>query len=362
MRLLIDARYTRIDHHDGISRFTASLIEAVAREHDVVMAISDEAQLPMLPAVPHVLLNSPTSPLEPFVALRINRFRPDVVFSPMQTMGSWGRRHALVLTLHDLIYYRHRTPPGFLPAPVRLLWRLYHLAWWPQRVLLNRADVVATVSETTKSLMQQHRLTKRPIRVVPNAAGPAAKESSPRDPDEAPAKELLYMGSFMEYKNVETLIAAMAQLPGYRLHLLSGIRAERRSELEALIPAGADVVFHNGVSEEEYQRLLASVTASVTLSRDEGFGIPLVEAMQVGTPVISSDLEIFREVGGDAVTYVDPDDPEALARSVRELESPETFAEASRSGAKRAEHFDWNRSAATLWDVCREALELHRSN
>ncbi|WP_291278614.1 glycosyltransferase family 1 protein [Galactobacter sp.] len=361
MRLLIDARYTRTDHHDGISRFTASLIEALARRHDVVMLVSDAAQLPMLPDVPHVLTSSPTSPLEPLVAWRINRLNPDVVFSPMQTMGSWGRKHALVLTLHDLIYYRHRTPPGFLPPPVRLLWRLYHLAWWPQRVLLNRADVVATVSETTKRLMQQHRLTKRPIRVIPNAAGDG-REVVVRDLSKAPSKQLLYMGSFMEYKNVETLIAAMAHLPGYRLHLLSGIRDERREQLQALVPAGADVVFHGGVSEDEYQELLCTVTASVTLSRDEGFGIPLVEAMKVGTPVVASDLEIFREVGEDAVTYVDPDQPEALAEAVLRLEDPATFERASSAGLERSRHFDWDHSAQRLWEVCEEALSLRNAH
>lgn len=362
MRLVIDARYTRTTHHDGISRFTASLIEAVARSHDVRMLISDEAQLPMLPAVPYALVSSPTSVLEPFVALKVNRLRPDVVFSPMQTMGSWGRRYALVLTLHDLIYYRHRTPPGFLPAPVRLLWRLYHLAWWPQRLLLNRADIVATVSETTKGLMRAHKLTRRPIEVIPNAAGPAdaAARPTPRDPQTAPTKELLYMGSFMEYKNVETLIRAMGWLPQYRLHLLSGIRPERRRELQALIPSGAQVIFHDGISEAGYQDLLRTVTASVTLSRDEGFGIPLVEAMQVGTPVLASDLPIFEEVGQDAVTYVDPDDDQALARKVRELEDPETFAARSRAGVDRAEDFDWDRSAQRLWQACQDAVRAHR--
>ncbi|MGO1319476.1 MAG: glycosyltransferase family 4 protein [Galactobacter sp.] len=361
MRLLIDARYTRTDHHDGISRFTASLIEALARRHDVVMLVNDVAQLPMLPDVPHVLISSPTSPLEPFVAWRINRLQPDVVFSPMQTMGSWGRKHALVLTLHDLIYYRHRTPPGFLPAPVRLLWRLYHLAWWPQRVLLNRADIVATVSQTTKRLMQEHRLTKRPIRVIPNAAGDG-QDVVVRDPSTPASKELLYMGSFMEYKNVETLIAAMGHLPGYRLHLLSGIRDERRAELEALVPQGADVIFHGGVSEHEYQELLRTVTASVTLSRDEGFGIPLVEAMKVGTPVVASDLEIFREVGEDAVTYVDPDRPEDLASAIRALEDPAAFEQASRAGLERAQHFNWDHSAQRLWEICEEAYRAHTAH
>lgn len=355
VRLIIDARYTRTQQHDGISRFTASLIEALSRHHEVRMLISDDAQLPMLPAVPYTKISGPTSPLEPLVALRVNRLDPDVVFSPMQTMGSWGRKYALVLTLHDLIYYQHRTPPGFLPAPVRLLWRLFHLAYWPQRALLNRADVVATVSETTKELIQGFRLTNKPVRVIYNAAGDGGE---PRDPGVAPTKELLYMGSFMEYKNVETLIAAMGHLPGYRLHLLSGIRDDRRKQLEALVPAGADVVFHGGVSEEKYQRLLRTVTASITLSKSEGFGIPLVEAMQAGTPMITSDTAIFREVGGEAVSYVEADDVAAVAAAVLRLEDPEVFRACARAGLERATTFDWDRSAEVLWATAHEALSL----
>ena len=356
MRLIVDARYTRTSQHDGISRFTAGLIEALARHHDVRMLVSDDAQLPMLPAVPYTKVTSPTSALEPLVALQVNRLDPDVVFSPMQTMGSWGRKYALVLTLHDLIYYQHRTPPGFLPAPVRLLWRLFHLAYWPQRVLLNRADVVATVSETTKGLITGHRLTKRPISVIYNAAGEA---SEPRDLAVPPARELLYMGSFMEYKNVETLIGAMELLPGYRLHLLSGIRPERLEQLRALVPAGADVVFHEAVDEDEYQRLLRSVTASITLSRSEGFGIPLVEAMRAGTPMIANNIEIFREVGRDAVDYVDGDDAEAVAAAVKKLEDPALFAARSAAGLARAADFSWERSAESLWGSAREAVALH---
>ena len=98
----------------------------------------------------------------------------------MQTMGSWGRKYPLVLTLHDLIYYEHPAPPGFLPAPVRVLWRLYHKAYWPQRLLLNRADVVATISHTTAALMRKYRLTKRPVRIVGNAPQPATRRGTRR--------------------------------------------------------------------------------------------------------------------------------------------------------------------------------------
>ena len=73
----------------------------------------------MLPPVLTHRISSPTSPAEPFLARQVNRLTPDVVFSPMQTMGSWGRDYQLILTLHDLIYYDHPTPPRDLPLPIR---------------------------------------------------------------------------------------------------------------------------------------------------------------------------------------------------------------------------------------------------
>lgn len=353
----MDARFTRIDHHDGISRYGASLIAAVAESADVTMLISDKRQLALLPEVPHVLVGSPLSPAELIRAWTVNRLAPDVVFSPMQTMGSWGRKYALVLTLHDLIYYQNRTPPSFLPLPVRVLWRLYHLAYWPQRVLLNRADVVATISDSTASLMARHRLTRCPVRVVGNAP-PASAVA--RVPGEVPDRSLLYMGSFLPYKNVETVIAGMAGLRGYTLHLLSRITADRRAELEMLVPAGAAVVFHDGVSDDEYNALLARAAALVTLSRAEGYGLPVIEAMAAGTPVIAADTPIFREVGGSAALLVDPDNPAAMTAAVRELEETGRWDRAAADGIARAAAYTWERSADQLLEAAEEAVRLHR--
>jgi glycosyltransferase involved in cell wall biosynthesis len=355
MRLLVDARFTRTDHHDGISRYGASLIEAVASRTETAMLINDERQLALLPDVPHVKVSSPLSPAELFIAARVNGLEPDAVFCPMQTMGTWGRRYPLILTLHDLIYYEHPEPPGFLPAPVRVLWRLYHKAYWPQRLLLDRADVVATVSHTTKWLMAEKKLTKRPVRIVGNAP---QGDREVRHPLAEPARSLLYMGSFMPYKNVETVIAGMASLPEYTLHLLSRISPARRSELESLVPPGAQVVFHGGVSEDEYETLLREATALVSLSRSEGYGLPLVEAMSVGTPVIASDIPIFREVGGDGTRFVDPDSPDEFAAAVRELELPGRWGEASRAAARQAAKFSWDQSAQALLEAAEEAIEL----
>ena len=96
MKLMVDARYTRIGFHDGISRYTASLLGALktlidtgdeaAADLDLTMIISDERQLDMLPDLPHVKICSPTGPLEPTASLQLNKYAPDVVFSPMQTI------------------------------------------------------------------------------------------------------------------------------------------------------------------------------------------------------------------------------------------------------------------------------------
>jgi len=342
VRLVVDCRYVTPGRHNGISRYTAGLVHALADLHPLTMLISDERQLAHLPAAPWVRISAPTSIREPLVARQVNRLAPDVVFSPMQTMGTWGRRYPVLLTLHDLIYYRHRTPPPEFAAPIRLLWRLYHLAWWPQRLLLNRADGVVTVSETTAALIATHRLTRRPVTVVPNAADP------PPDPRRLPrTRALVYMGTFMPYKNVETLVRAAALLPDHELHLMSRIDPADRARLTALGP-GARLVFHDGADDATYRDVLRGATALVSASRDEGFGLPLVEAMGVGTPLVVSDIPVFREVGGRAATYVDADDVAGFVRAVRALADETAFEKASAAARERAEHYSWDSSARIL--------------
>lgn len=358
MKLLFDCRYVRIDRHDGISRYSSELVRAIAELHPVTMLISDERQLPMLPDLPHELISAPTAPTEPLVARQVNRLRPDVVVSPMQTMGSIGRDYGLVLTIHDLIYYEHPKPPQFLPWYVRALWRVYHLSFWPQRLLLLGADQVAVVSATTRAQLRANRLTRRPIPLVPNAPD-AAFASAPRS---SPPSEpnLVYMGSFMPYKNVETLARAMRDLPGWRLHLCSKADERTIAALQALAPEDS-IVAHQGVSDAEYRALLGNATALVTASKSEGFGLPLVEAMSAGTPILVSDTPIFREVGGAAAGYFPADDAALLATMARRLQNDTAaWRFASAAGVARASEYTWERSAAELLDACRAVADQRR--
>jgi len=354
-KFFFDARYIRVDHHDGISRFSAGLFAALSSKTKVTAVICDIRQLEKLPhGTEYIMACDPTSWREVFVTGALNRAGAEVVFSPMQTMGSWGRRYKLILTLHDLIYYNHKTPPTGFNAAIRLLWRLYHLSYAPQRWLLNRADAVATVSETTKRLMQLNHLTKRPISVIYNAAGLDAESGVASAPTRRPSdvQNLVYMGSFMDYKNVEVLIAGMRGLPNYQLNLLSKISKSRLSQLESAIdPVGGKVIFHNGVSESEYHSQLDRAVALVSGSQDEGFGIPLVEAMSRGIPVVVSNIEIFREIGGAAAIYFDQNDASDFVAKIKQIETNQAWMQRSAASQEWSQRFSWNDSAASLLRV-----------
>lgn len=351
-RIFFDARFIRWDHHDGISRFSTGLVDALSRRIKVTALISDKRQLLRLPkGIDHALINDPTHPSELWVASKINKLGARFVFSPMQTMGSWGRRYKLVLTLHDLIYYNHpKPPPGFNPV-IRIAWRLFHSWYWPQRLILGRADAVATVSLTTRALIEKHGLSKKPLEVIYNAAGSFLHDYEHSVPVARPRnkQKLVYMGSFMDYKNVELLIAGLALLPKYELHLMSKIDDHRRAELIALAGNCASrLVFHDGVSEAEYHKAIDSAVALVTASRDEGFGIPLVESMSRGVPVVVSDIPIFREIGGEAASFFDVDSAESFAAAVMALDSNPEWMRRSRASLEQAGRFNWDRSAAAL--------------
>ncbi len=347
--LYFDARYIRVDHHDGVSRFSAGLCDAISKRIDTIAIVSDLRQLESLPkGIKHIQLSDPTSLIgEAFLGLKLNRVGAKLVFTPMQTMGRLGRRYKLLLTLHDLIYYAHpAAPPSFSPL-IRFGWRIFHSFYWPQRVLLNSTDAVVTVSETTKALIAKHRLTKLPVHVVYNAAAHNDEQHEVAHSRPTEKQKLIYMGSFMDYKNVETLVVGMNLLPDYELHLLSQITDVRRAELQALSKLGK-IIFHNGVTDIEYLSQLDDAIALVTASLDEGFGIPVIEAMGRGCPVVISDIEIFREIGGSAATYFDATSPEQFVEGVRNLESKTKWRQKSKESLEQASKFNWEASADEL--------------
>lgn len=361
MKIFFDARFIRPDHHDGISRFSAELFRALSKRANLVAMISDLRQLEQLPSgVEFVELNDPTNLFsELFLARKLNGLGAEVVFSPMQTTGSLGKKFKLVLTLHDMIYYQFRKAPHHLSLAIRIGWRIFHLSYAPQRLLLNRADLVVTVSHTSREQILAAKLTRRPVRVVYNAASNDSSLELDTKSIGPKTNRLIYMGSFMQYKNVELLVRALNQLPNFELVLLSPITDSRRKELQSLLnsdhgnPSGK-LIFRNGVSEQEYHQELTQAFALVSASKAEGFGIPVVEAMARGVPTVVSDIPIFREVGGGASRYFDPNQPQSLVSQIHELEKASNWSKASERALQQAAKFSWESSAKALLDAITE--------
>ncbi|HVQ43553.1 MAG TPA: glycosyltransferase family 1 protein [Candidatus Saccharimonadia bacterium] len=351
MMVIFDARWTKTDHHDGISRFGANLLEALVKLTPVTALICDQRQLKLLPTGPtYIQVNQPTSPAEILLPLKLNRLDADAVYSPMQIMGTIGRRYKLIFTLHDTIYYRYPMAPTDLSVSARAFWWLYHQAYWPGRLVLNQADLIATVSEFSKHEITSNHLTDRPVEVLYNAAPklPSAIANTKIKP------ELVFMGTLMPYKNAELLIQSLPLLPKYHLHLTGRATPDRLAALTALANqhhVASRITFWNGASDADYAKLLSSATALVSASRFEGFGLPLVEGMAHGVPVVCSDIPIFHEVAGKAALYFDPDSPAAFADQIRALEQPPVRAELIKLGSAQAASFSWDHTAAKLLKI-----------
>jgi glycosyltransferase involved in cell wall biosynthesis len=352
MKLFYDARYIRPDFHDGISRYTTEIANALAKLTPLTFIISDEKQLALLPVdADFVKIHPPISAKEPFTSLILNKYRPDVVFSPLFSMGTFGRRFKLILTSHDMIYIHHPEPPlDITNKIVRVGWRAFYSSKVPMRITLNSADMVNTVSESAKKEFIDTHITNRPIIVTPNAARPLANllDELPDVRKKAP-RNIVYMGAFISYKNVETLIKAMAYLPEYTLHLLSHLPPEERyRELLSIVPDGAKVVWHKGVSDEQYAKLLANNAFLASASLDEGFGLPVVEAQSLGVPTVLTDMPVFREVAGDGSLFFDAHNPKDFADKVKLLDDDELRVTLSKAAKKHAARYSWDASAASL--------------
>jgi glycosyltransferase involved in cell wall biosynthesis len=358
MKLFFDARYIHTDFHDGISRYSAELGNALAKITPVTFLICDKAQTKFLSdGADCILIHPPNHRKEMFASIILNKYHPDVVFSPLPFMGTFRRNFKLILTLHDMIYYHHRTPPYQLNPFIRAWWWIFHASYIPQRIKLNSADIVVTSSKTSRNNILKARLTKRPVAVIYNAP----KElqdliSGMVKQDKKGPRNLVYMGSFMPYKNVETLIASMKWLPDYTLHLLSRISPKRKAKLMEYVPKDAHVIFYGGVTDEQYASLLVNNAILVTASQEEGYGLPVAEALALGVPAVISDLPIFHEVAGDGALYASPDGPKEFADKILSLNDPEIHDAVIKKGKENIARFKWSISAHELLKLTKSLM------
>ncbi len=359
-KVLYDARWILVENrHDGISRYAHELAKAMAARDDldITWLVYDKRQLAKLPERPHLMVNRPENMLKEALVMphQVNKAGFKLLYNPFFATGVFFKKYKLVLTVHDLIYFKHRTPPQWLAWHIRLGWWLYYATIWPMRTHLNFASIVATVSETARQELIAKKMTKRKIVTVQNAVSDEFLDSTPRD--HYNLDNVVYMGAFMAYKNVECLLDALAFLPTITLHLCGKIPPARRPELEQYIAErniAHRVVLYDGATDDQYRQALRNARCAVSASRIEGFGLPLIEAQQAGVPFVAADTPIFHEIGQDSVLYFNPDSPEECAKQIEKLSDLATSNDYIERGYKNAARYNWNTSAAAAAKICKE--------
>jgi glycosyltransferase involved in cell wall biosynthesis len=274
------------------------------------------------------------------------------------------RRGRLVVTVHDLTH--------LLDATYRSKWKVRLFGEPLLKQITRRADHFFAVTEYTKRRMMEHlNVPAGKITVAYNAASP---EFRPQDRQIARAAVraafsldgpyILYVGNLKPHKNVACLLRAAALLRNrrlleHKLAILGGGREglEELRKLAAQLGIAGQVVFPGAVSQELLARAYCAADVLVLPSFEEGFGLPVVEAMACGTPVICARAASLPEVAADAAQYFDPRSPEDLAGALDYvLHSAFRSAELRSRGFARASKFTWEKCAAVHCAVYRRLM------
>lgn len=268
-----------------------------------------------------------------------------------------------VITCYDIF--------PLLPASYPLLERSF-LKFAARGML--KADRIITISEfSKKEIVDRLGYPQKNISVVypgvdidryrPMPVGEETMERFGLNPD---AKTILYVGMEQPRKNLPVLIKAFERLrrSGVNAKLLKIGRPHRMEDRKILMDAirehglQKDVVIIDYVPEEELPLVYNIADLLVFPSSYEGFGLPPLEAMACGCPVITSDAPVFIEVGGEASLKIDPRDDMALAHEMKRVLQDEALAsELKEQGLKQARKFNWERSAQETLNVYRDLAD-----
>lgn len=284
----------------------------------------------------------------------------DLVHAPSPAVPPRGRR-PLVVTVHDAAFEVH---PETYPARGLRFHRSGVAA------AARRADLVVTVSETAaREVAERTPVPPGRIRVVPNGvdhtvAGPdeVAEVTARHGLDDRPY--LLWVGTTEPRKNVGTLVAAVARLADRRGGAPRLVLVGPAGWLDRGLVADADratlgdrLRLLGRVPERDLRALYAGAALFCFPSRHEGFGLPVLEAMVQGTPVVCADVPALREVTGGAARLVPATDVAAWAGVIADLLGrPEEAAALAAAGTTRAAGFSWSRTVAATRDVYAEVL------
>lgn len=275
-----------------------------------------------------------------------------------------------VVTVHDLNVYV--TPRNWLRGPTLLPWLDLASQTW---LSIRRADRIIAVSASSRDQLHRVlRVSDGRVAVIPEAADPYFQERATREELDgvstitSGSEFVLFVGILSPQKNVLTLVRAFARAgvatAGVRL-VLAGSDRERYAEIvrRAAREAGvqASVVVPGFVTQAQLRALYQSALCLVLPSHGEGFGLPIVEAMAAGAPILAARRQAIPEVLGDAGCMFEPDDVDALADLLKRVVSDEPFRkEMAQRSREHSKNYSWRRAAELTAAVYEEAYTSRR--
>jgi glycosyltransferase involved in cell wall biosynthesis len=223
----------------------------------------------------------------------------------------------------------------------------------------SRATAVIAVSEFTRQQVIAHlgvapdrvHVVHHGVHVIGDLGGP----------EKARERTILSVGAIQKRKNITRLVEAFETVGADWRLVLAGSAGYGSEEILARIaksPASGRISVLGYVTAEELAGWYARCSIFAFPSLDEGFGMPVLEAMAAGAPVLTSNRSALPEVAGDAALLVDPENGEALEIALRDLTQSEDLRhDLTRRGRLRAQLFTWEKAVRATWDVYRQVLD-----
>ncbi len=275
-------------------------------------------------------------------------------YSPDFTAVPGQREH---ITVHDLAW--HHPEAQTPPALARFLRPVVERS-------IRRASTVFTVSNAVRAeILERFPVRPENVLVASNAAAPAFFQARPLTPEALaqvgiPSQYLLFVGTIEPRKNLPVLIEALTKLPA-ELPLVvagkNGWNAVQQLEPIDRFNLQERVVRAGYIPDDQLPGLVAGAAAVVYPSLYEGFGLPIVEGLATGAPVVASDLSVFREIGGDLVEYFDVVNASSLAAAIDRALADDPGDPVARARRQaRARTFDWRASAQVVAQRLREMI------
>ncbi len=259
---------------------------------------------------------------------------------------------------------------GYDMIPEVMSWDLEQPMWQSKHHAIAHADAHITISENTAADLQAYFPQIDGSQVHPILCGvaehfrpaSAIERMQFRSRYNIHKPYFLLVGAGFGYKNVNLFIAGLAQLcsrNGFDVICTGSSAREITAEARKLIP---DVIFHPlYLNDDELRSAYSGAVALVYPSQYEGFGLPVVEAMKCGCPVITCRNASLPEVGGDAVIYIDDADADAMAMALLQVQQPALRQQLIAAGQQQAQKFNWADMAAQIETVLRDRAAQPRS-